>query len=663
MAKEVTAIPTALIKSITWAFNQGRTLELDESCLIENKHIGCGDAVSYNDVAMGEIFEGYAFQDTPKRAPDDESIALGASDLGRALQKQPAYLMCRDACPPLNNTNPAHADLVNFGSTKFHINAGVSIAEAIRLVMDIMGPHGLNIVKTGMLHIDKKYETEFLHQDLDKGGQSVAEWLDAISDQTEGGVWSTVGDELYFTDFYAQPPCPLHYSEFTDTKDPNPSNQIIVIQDNVGESCDSKYRGVTIEGQGIFDRKTLTDFSGPSCAPRAGEFVAQSGDKGVGTGVYVGGSNFVYNFRWYLPESVCTDIYLDVHGKFNTAVYFAWLAHYTQDGVAMRRTPDGVLGDTDPEESALVPTSIYLDTDPFAFDGPKSSGIAFKGAWDQTKTYGYQDVVKFGNYFWTSLMISNVGNPPGFGSVWWAQTNPDNPRFGKYYVAAGFILAAEPPARPTTPSFNLAITKVRYTSYEGPLVISKFSKDARLLREGEFPIQRPDYVKFTQSLLLDTLLSEVGGSSVHKMIEPQTTIDSTNDMKHVCDVQFRRKSNVPNRVGTIDVLMSKGCVGQLNIGMQILKYGPDCRIRSIKFDPANRVATLEVSSIPLREFIKSAKEQKAILSTNQKNWRARDPLGCSVQSLPVVILNQDCVPSDTYFTSCVEPPLAGGFTV
>lgn len=76
--------------------------------------------------------------------------------------------------------------------------------------------------------------------------------------------------------------------------------------------------------------------------------------------------------------------------------------------------------------------------------GPSGTGLTFMGAWDNTQTYGTNDVVAYDDSLWLSLQ-SNTNQTPMAGSAYWAN-------YGAFQMS-NIIVAEDEPASQATGDF------------------------------------------------------------------------------------------------------------------------------------------------------------------------------------------------------------------
>lgn len=627
MAKELTTLPTVEVKSINWTLNQARTVEFEETCLVENRLLVNGDELVYTDPDAGEIFRGWVNAEKGKKAQGDEGGAGNAADLGRFLAKQRAYLICPNACPPMGAP----------GTSKFRIVSGTTVSDAIIAVLKYAGPvsgGGLGVL--GTTNINATLGNLTLNTDIDKGGMSMADWINSILEQTPGGVWFTKGSDFYAIDFYAQGVCPLVEADF-DVATPDPRSNNLMQSWEVGESTDAKFRGVVVEGTGQFTRRILQNFSGPSCAPRAGELVYQMGSAGANTGTEVASNIWTFGYRWYLPENVCLDNYFDSNGNPTNGVFLSYKADYTS----------GASPITDQQKDLNV--QLFADTDPFAFDvGPSGT---LRGVYSGTLTYIANDVVNY-NGTWYKCTVTNIATLPTNESFWALYVGV-NPRLGRFYVGHGILFGNV--GRPSPPAFDSGVGfKVRYTSYDGPFVVARYSTDPKLLREGDFPVQREDLCKYTQPETRSPFSQIVPGHegdlptppTYFPIVERAIAYDPTVEMQAVCDCLFPSKTGT-HYTGTIPIHISPR-LKDVVLGQYVAKFGTDCRIRSVKIDPVARTASLEVSGLALRDSTIALNLLSQQRAAKNGNWSDRKVLKCLngqiAGQLPSIVLKGNCQP-------------------
>lgn len=631
MAKELTTLPTVEIKGVNWALNQATTLEFDETCLVENRLLHNGDELTVTDADMGEIFRGWVNAEKGKKAQGDEGGNGNAADLGRCLSKQRAYLLCPDACPPMGAP----------GTSKFRIRAGTTIRAAIEIATKYatVGADRLGVLT--LLNITTALGNQVLHTDIDKGGMSMADWINAILEQTQGGCWRTKGSALYVYDFYLQTECVLDEADFIKPM-PDPRTKSVIESYEVGESTDNKYRRVVVEGSGIFTRRILQNFSGPSCAPRAGELVYWMTENGLNRGHEYASDNWLFKWRWYLPENVCCDNYFDANGLPANGCFLSYKLTYNSGAS---------IGIVHEEKDKNV--SLIQDTDPYAFDvGPGGAGTD-KGNWSYALTYAVNDIVK---YFgaWYKCIVGNISNPPT-NVTYWEPFAGFNSRAGRFYVE-DFIQFGEDHL-PDPPVFDNGVGfKVRYTSYDGPFVVSKTNPNPKLIREGDFPVQREDLCKYTQPETRSPFTTILPGHegdieppprpTYFPIVEAALTFDPTAEMQEICNVLYPSKCGT-HYTGSIPVHMSPK-LKDVVLGQYIGKFGTDCRIRSIKFDHTQRRANLEVSGQSLRDVnvaLTLLAQQKA---EGRGNWGKRAIKACLKNKvagvLPSIVLKDNCQP-------------------
>lgn len=625
MAKELTSAAYARveIKSIKWTLNQARTVDFEETCLVENRQLVNGDELVYTDPLAGEIFRGWVNAEKGKKAQGDEGGSGNAADIGRFLAKQRAYLICPNACPPMDP-----------GTSKFRIVAGTKVKDAIALVLAYGGPAGLNVL--GTTSIETALGNITLTTDIDKGGMTMADWVNDILAQTTGGVWFTKGNNFYAIDFYLQGECPLVEADF-DIPTPDPLANNLMESWEVGESTDAKFRGVVVEGSGKFTRRILTNFSGPSCAPRAGELVYQMGTAGLNTGIEVASNLWAWNYRWYLPENVCLDNYFDANGNPANGVFLSYKVDYMS----------GASPITDQQKDLNV--QLFQDTDPFAFDvGPSGT---LRGVWSPNLTYAINDVVNY-NGIWYKCTVSNISFIPE-NTDYWAPYVGVNARLGRYYVGHGILFGNV--GRPGPPIFDAGVGfKVRYTSYDGPFLVSRYSTDPRLLREGDFVVQREDLCRYSQPETRSPFSTIIPGHegdlptppTYFPIVEKALDYDPTAAMTVICNYLFPGKTGT-HFTGTIPIHVNPR-LKDVVLGQYVKKFGTDCRIRSVSIDPTGRTASLEVSGIPLKDVTVGLNLLQQQRAAKTGNWADRKVLKCPngdvAGTLPSIVMKNNCQP-------------------
>lgn len=658
MAEPIVIQPTALelfgrqklaVKKQTIAAGQPSVLEFEEDCKTENFVAKAAGRVTYTDPDLGAHFDGYVIQPDVTGAPNaDESVSTQAADLGRTCQKQPAYLMCKNTCPPFST------GLLQ-GTEKFHILAGTTVHDAVTIVTAVLGSDGLRVMNS--CNVETELGALVLLDDLDKGGMSVAEWLDAIVDQTPGGTWFTRGNDVYVVDYYKQADVALVEGQY-GTVDPGAVNALLVVKKQLGESTNNKFRCVRAEGLGHFKRFFLHAWNegNPTCAAGTDPLnpsynyalglVRQIGDNHVtGEGVYNGGAtnNWTFNFRIYLPHTVVMQNFFNAQYVCSFGVVYYKKGGYTdEDEPPIPQTFD------DKEVSA----QLTQDNDPFPFDvGPVGGGTQ-KGNYNSAHEYNPGDVVFYISIFWVASNHVPVSSPPPDPSYWTIYQGNTNPRHGWYYVGFSIPVVGDPSHRPGAPHFDSLAA--RYSAYLGPMSAVHMG-GPRLAREGEYPIMRPDLLTYSQDEVRSPFTS--GDPPVHVILEPQYQIDGTSILQQVADLYAPRFTGDPHVLGKVTVHIPTRGPGlaiakRLRVGNKLPLYGQLVRVRQLDFDYEARNVELSVSTIALRDDLKFVKDQKVAKEEQRANWRDRIPVGCTFACFPEVVLTNQCRPADAAVSGC-----------
>jgi hypothetical protein len=148
-----------------------------------------------------------------------------------------------------------------------------------------------------------------------------------------------------------------------------------------------------------------------------------------------------------------------------------------------------------------------------------------------------------------------------------------------------------------------------YTTYEGPLLVTKTSTDPKLDNEGELWEQHPEYC----------LYEDEGG-----IVEDPTTL-----MQAMVDALFERFSNDADEQGSVSIHV-KGLDPDLQPGSKVSNFN-DMQVRQLTYDLVGRTIRCELSGVPLRGDVKTVKQRAKDLTLERNNWyqnRSRDKKCC-----------------------------------
>jgi hypothetical protein len=136
-----------------------------------------------------------------------------------------------------------------------------------------------------------------------------------------------------------------------------------------------------------------------------------------------------------------------------------------------------------------------------------------------------------------------------------------------------------------------------YTSYEGPLVYSQTSADARLAGEGEIVEVHDDIFKYTSAAY---------------------SVDPTASVNTLLTSLFTKYCADVDKTGSVAVHIN-GLNPNIKPGVQITNFG-GMRVRSIQYDFITRSMNLELSNLPLRDNVVTAKNEAVQRTLAGGNW-------------------------------------------
>ncbi len=602
------------VLSMDWTFNQARALQAHHDIRADSTEaLAEGTLVSYTDPDLDDIFYGWITKATPSKK-GGEGIDYVCADLGRLLQKQPAYAICPQTCPQYSFPP------TKMGSTKIHIWKGTKVSDAILCVINVIRQTGY-LFLTGGVVIDPAVGDVLLKADIDKGGQTITSWLDDILDQTPGGVftidWVAGLPRLLVYDYYAKSAVTL--TEGIRGKTRPTHERPLLVESDVSVTSDGKYRNVLVEGGGVYLRKTQMDFDDPpydlsDCAVGLRQRGLGDGDI-VGIGKEILDSEghsfdpkqYIFYVRWYLPETNCLDQYI-----INPNIFDETVSTISSQLNVTQRT---VLG---------CARGVYASFDVTTKDG------------DAAPTT-------------TSLIYQIVPLLQDLAPTDWVVPATPNSRFKRWYVEFAFGPLGETGAHVRPPMPTFANEKFRYTVFVEPLVVKAVSTDPRLSMEGEFPIQHSDLYKYNQDQVLYP-------EPPYQEVEPAVHLDPTDILQAEADAQFDRLSNKPMISGkdTIHITRKRGTKKMITItpGMQVTNHNGDVRIRSVSYDFIARNITLEVSDQPLRDKTTKAKDIFKQESTKHFNWTKRIISGVYDPNDQLKAVISGCLPNAVLDPQC-----------
>jgi hypothetical protein len=303
------------VRSMDWGINQARVIEIDHDIRVDDydRMWNVGDWFVYNDPDLGVCFVG-KIRTRKRKGEDGEGITYVASDVYRTLAKQPARLLCNHTVPDYSNP-PA-----TLGTTHVHIRKGTRIDDAIDIITQTVRLVGWNFLPAGVI-VDPTVAAILTYKDSDKGGMSIATWIDDILDQTPSAVayvyWAAGGgggyiNGLKIVDYMTQPDVTLKLGNFERTFTITPQ-QLLIESFELTETADEKYFRICAEGGGIWERKINWPMQHIYCGEPA-----HNPD----------GNSWAFTLRWYFDETNISGWFFDKDGKLQNEVWYWFDAEF-----------------------------------------------------------------------------------------------------------------------------------------------------------------------------------------------------------------------------------------------------------------------------------------------------------------------------------------------
>lgn len=579
-------------KNMSWAPNQARILTLEHAIRFDDvdNRLTMDAQVIYTDPDLGTVFVGRIFE-IERKGESGEGVIYRATDIMRFMHKTPARIVCNLSEPPYSDPP------LRLGTTRLHILEGTEIDDCLSEVLSSIMLTGWNFLPLGLDYGLLPGLT--LYKALDKGGMSIGTWIDDILDQTEGGVAYIVPvlvlgnwlDKLVVADFYAQPSVTLTIGEYEDAV-PLASEPLVVSMD-LKESTDNKFYKVTVEGGGDWERKV-----GAYIAP----LICSIGGNPPGPACYNPPQcdNWVTRFRFYFEETNVFGFHFVPNTDENPC---------EPDRICRKEIKiefDAQITQGDPPQSFFQHFTVLTEPALDREDIPCNAAVGPN--LNKCRWYVQVDIVQGG--------VGSLGQSmPGSPIISNVEAN--------YTVYRGSVVAQAP---------------------LGPFDVPEI----KLLRQGEYVIQRPELFKFLSPGVLDN-------SDPPNVVETAENIDPVPELQGIADLYYTRYSKRTNVSGSL-VVHIKGITGNLRPGSRLPQLGSNVRIRSLQYDFVARNISMEVSDLPLRDFMNEFKDTKVGKQMLHKNWRDREPVQISVPCFPTLSLHTDpdcpCLSIDQYPSDC-----------
>ena len=204
-----------------------------------------------------------------------------------------------------------------------------------------------------------------------------------------------------------------------------------------------------------------------------------------------------------------------------------------------------------------------------------------------------------------------------------------NPHFLHYYAPFEFDTTPDDTAGPT-----FTLVEFRYTSYDGPLTVTKASSDASLAGAGDFPIHMPKWYKFTSpgfkkiirtttsidpgtgDTVITTATLWVDGSytpitgDVVTWLESITARDYSIPMMMIANAYYSRYCNTADNAGALTVVI-KGDTAEIDIGTAITNFN-NARVQSMEVTPDKQSLKITISDQPIREYVYRQRDYYAL---------------------------------------------------
>jgi hypothetical protein len=197
------------------------------------------------------------------------------------------------------------------------------------------------------------------------------------------------------------------------------------------------------------------------------------------------------------------------------------------------------------------------------------------------------------------LMRMQIGVDPDtilFGPTVWDFENPvfqTEPETGRLFLGvivqrAGFILEGGPPPVSVWASFTLE---------EGPMISTVTSADPKLSGEGAFVEQHEEFIKYEG---------------------PNGNIDQSALLSSVANALAARYCDAADLTGNLGIHI-EGLNASLTLGSPVTNFS-NARVQAIDYDFVKRSMNISISTVPLREKIKSAKQEFKDATLESGNW-------------------------------------------
>jgi len=272
MATALESVSKLTIRRLTRGFNQASILEAEHALKKDDPAaLQVGTEVTYTDDDLGFVFRGRVV-DIREQWSDGEGIIYLCADRYRRLVKTPATIN---------------------GSSKIRFSENTTAHTVLTTLLDElpsdMLPGGYALGTLPDIPLPK----------MDKGGQSIDNWINEVLRHTEDGVcWIEYVDvsgelqpKLMFASMATIGTVDLQEGNYNQI-DPTENDSPLIVEGALGESLEDKYGEVRIEGCGNYERRHLLFI------PQ--ESVTQDPDQ----------SN-KYIFKYIIPDDFAVSRYLD----------------------------------------------------------------------------------------------------------------------------------------------------------------------------------------------------------------------------------------------------------------------------------------------------------------------------------------------------------------
>lgn len=284
------------IRRITWAANVARTMEVEHAVKKDSSEILTeGTVIVHDDAELGRVFYGKIIEvDRTWRA--GEGVVYRCADSYRRLTKEPAT---RDFAGVLIGPDEDYGP----GLTSLRFDKGSGVNDTIRKLVEPFEDE----VCPGGIHADGTYMPDSLQtlRPLDKLGQSIAQWIDDVLDQTEGGI-AYIDPQtraLLIRHYYNEPGVMLTEGSY-NVITPSAANPLIV-EASIKSTLNNKFERVRVEGVGRFTRHVDVPFS----------IVYQNG-----AGVENPSGVWLYVLRAYFPHTNVLGFHYDANDEIASSI-------------------------------------------------------------------------------------------------------------------------------------------------------------------------------------------------------------------------------------------------------------------------------------------------------------------------------------------------------